>query len=357
MICFSNCIMKIVNIKSKYHIVKGCLKIISSIKKIFVYLRTSVKVISLIIISTLIIAGLVAFVYKPIYHVSLNGEFIGYCENKFELQDRIQEYIDHGDSENIAFVNVDELPEYKMCMLKKGIVPNDDEIFEKVKSTGTPYYKFYAITENDEEKIYVATFEEAETAVNSLKEKKSTNKDKLGILEKYETQMQTIVTSEEAISKLYIAPVVKKTVTVASTGSVDTSRNLNTTSQKISLGISFIQPVSGVITSRFGGRSLGTHSGLDIGVPTGTPIKAAAGGTVTFSGYQGTYGYLVVISHGNGVQTYYAHNSSLAVKAGQEVSQGQVISYSGSTGRSTGPHLHLEIRVNGVAQNPQNYIY
>lgn len=333
------------------------LKIISNIKKIFIYIRTSVKFISLIIIGALLISGLVAFIYKPIYHVSLNGESIGYTENKSELQDKIKEYMEHGDEENVAFVSIDTLPEYKMCMLKKGIVPNDDEIYEKVKNTGTPYYKFYAITEDGEEKIYVATFEDAETAINSLKEKKSTNQEKLGILEKYETQMQTIVTSEEAISKLYVAPVVKKTVTVASTGSVNTSRNLNTSGQKVSIGINFIQPVSGVVTSRFGGRSLGTHSGLDIGVPTGTPVKAAAGGTVTFSGYKGSYGNLVVITHENGVQTYYAHNNSLLVTAGQTVSQGEVISYSGSTGRSTGPHLHLEIRVDGVAQNPQNYLY
>ena len=333
------------------------LKIISNIKKLFIYIRTSVKFVSLIVIGVLLIVGLVAFVYKPIYHVSLDGEFIGYAENKSELQEKIREYMEHGEEEAVAFVNIDTLPEYSMCMLKKGIVPNDDEIYEKVKATGTPYYKFYAITEDGEEKIYVATFEDAETAINSLKEKKSTNQEKLGIIEKYESQMQTIVTSEEAVSKLYVAPVVKKTVAVASTGSVDTSRSLNTSSQKVSIGISLIQPVSGVITSRFGSRSLGTHSGLDIGVPTGTPIKAAASGTVTFSGYQGSYGYLVVITHENGVQTYYAHNSRLLVTAGQYVSQGELISYSGSTGRSTGPHLHLEVRVNGVAQNPQNYLY
>ena len=333
------------------------LKIISNIKKVFIYLRTSIKLISLIVIGILIIVGLVALIYKPIYHVSLNGEFIGYCANKSELQNKIKDYTEHGEEENIAFVNVDELPEYKICLLKKGIIPNDDEIYETVKATGTPYYKFYAITEDGEEKIYVSTFEEAEMAINSLKEKKSTNQEKLGILEKYETQMQTIVTSEEAISKLYIEPVVKKTVTVASTGSVDTSRNLNTSGQKVPIGISLIQPVSGVVTSRFGSRSLGTHSGLDIGVPTGTSVKAAAAGTVTFSGYKGSYGYLVVITHENGVQTYYGHCSSLLVSAGQYVSQGEVIAKSGSTGRSTGPHLHLEVRVNGIAQNPQNYLY
>ena len=90
----------------------------------------------------------------------------------------------------------------------------------------------------------------------------------------------------------------------------------------------------------------------------GTPIRAAASGTVTYAQYNsGGYGNLVIISHGNGVQTYYGHCSKLYVKAGQTVSQGEVISAMGSTGISTGSHLHWEVRINGVAQNPRNYLY
>ena len=121
-----------------------------------------------------------------------------------------------------------------------------------------------------------------------------------------------------------------------------------------------IRPVSGTITSRFGASSrirVSSHTGLDIATATGTPIKAASSGTVTFSGRKGSYGYMVVISHGNNVQTYYAHCSKLYVSAGQTVTQGQTIAAVGSTGNSTGPHLHLEVRVNGVAYNPQNYVY
>ena len=84
---------------------------------------------------------------------------------------------------------------------------------------------------------------------------------------------------------------------------------------------------------------------------------AAATGTVTFSGYKGSYGNMIVISHGNGVQTYYGHCSKLYVSAGTTVSQGQTIAAVGSTGNSTSPHLHLEVRINGVAYNPQNYVY
>ena len=122
----------------------------------------------------------------------------------------------------------------------------------------------------------------------------------------------------------------------------------------------YIWPASGKINSYFGGRyifgSNSYHSGIDIKVSYGQSIKAADGGTVTFSGYKGTYGYLVIIKHDNGTQTYYAHNSSLLVKAGDKVYQGQVIAKGGSTGRSTGNHCHFEVRVNGKAVNPLNYL-
>ena len=122
----------------------------------------------------------------------------------------------------------------------------------------------------------------------------------------------------------------------------------------------YIWPVYGRITSRFGYRSIfgsySYHSGLDIAVPYGTSVKASDGGTVTFAGYKGSYGYLVIITHGNGEQTYYGHNSSLLVSAGDKVYQGQTIAKAGSTGRSTGPHLHFEVRVNGQRTNPRGYL-
>ena len=100
-----------------------------------------------------------------------------------------------------------------------------------------------------------------------------------------------------------------------------------------------------------------THTGLDIAASTGTPIKVIADGTVTSAQYTGSYGYLVKVEHGNGVESWYAHTSKMYVKAGDEVKAGDVIAAVGSTGNSTGPHLHLEIRINGQHVNPQKYIY
>lgn len=123
---------------------------------------------------------------------------------------------------------------------------------------------------------------------------------------------------------------------------------------------SFAWPVSGPISSGFGYRSLlGTyriHEGIDIRGSYGAPIKAADGGTVVFAGWQGDYGYLVIVDHGNGLQTYYGHNSRLLVSAGDKVYKGQKIARMGSTGRSTGNHCHFGIKRNGTFVNPLRYL-
>jgi murein DD-endopeptidase MepM/ murein hydrolase activator NlpD len=118
----------------------------------------------------------------------------------------------------------------------------------------------------------------------------------------------------------------------------------------------FIWPVSGPLTSTFGPRWGRMHEGIDVSGATGTPIASAAAGTVIISGPQGGYGNLVVVDHGGGVSTAYAHLSSIAVGVGQAVAQGSVVGGLGNTGNSTGPHLHFEVRINGAAQNPLSYL-
>ena len=337
----------------------GCVKIINVLKKIYVYIRGAIRLISLTLVAAIMIVAAIVILYKPIYKVTINGEKIGYCEDKETLQIKINDYMENGEEgqKNVAFVQIDDMPEYQMCLQKKGIETNDEEIFNKIKETGVTYYRYYTIADDGKEKMSVATFEEAENAIKELKKKESRNSKDLTILEKYEVELPEISTKDQVVAKLY-----EKKVTVASSttkypnvnaSGFSTSRS--TTSAK-NLGISFIRPSSGVVTSRFGSRWGSTHTGIDLGAATGTPIKAAAGGTVIFSGWKGTLGKLVVISHGNGVQTYYAHCSSLLVSSGDTVSAGQLIAKIGNTGRSTGPHLHFEIRLNGYAINPQSYI-
>lgn len=121
-------------------------------------------------------------------------------------------------------------------------------------------------------------------------------------------------------------------------------------------------PVNAPITSNFGWRIhpiYGTrrlHAGTDFGVDEGTPVHAADGGVVVEAGWISGYGYTVIIDHGNGMSTLYAHNSDVAVSPGQTVSKGQVVSYSGNTGGSTGPHLHFEVRINGEPTDPMGYL-
>jgi murein DD-endopeptidase MepM/ murein hydrolase activator NlpD len=114
----------------------------------------------------------------------------------------------------------------------------------------------------------------------------------------------------------------------------------------------FVWPTSGVITSQMGARWGRLHAGIDIAGPIGTPVYAAADGTVCFTGVSGGYGNLIRINHGSDTVTYYAHLKSISVKEGQHVKKGQRIGYMGNTGRSTGPHLHFEIRKNGNPVDP-----
>lgn len=326
-------------------------------KKVIIHLKLWTKLAVIIMIALAIIGFLIFFIYKPTYSVTLNGEFIGYTEDKRKLQNKINDYIKTGDNNVIAFVEIDTLPEYKICLLKKGITTNTDEIFSKVISSGVPYYKYYAILENNEEKYYVQTYEEAEKVLNDLKAKDSNNKDKITYALKYNTELKTFTDTETAVAALYVE---KPKVTPKKVINKKINTSANVDYSNTALGISLIKPINGTISSRFGARSSirsSVHTGLDIAASKGTPIKAAAGGTVIYSGWKGSLGKLVVIDHGNGVETYYAHCNSLVASKGETISQGQVIAYVGSTGNSTGPHLHLEIRVNGVAKNPQNYLY
>lgn len=332
---------------------------INILKKIAITTRKSIKLVILMFLSAIILIGLVVLFYNPTYEVSLNGEIIGYTSNKSELQAKINTYTLENKEENIAFVQIDAMPTYELCLLKKDVATNDDEIYSKVTENGTPYYKYYAITEDKKEKFYVATFQDAEKVIDKLEDKNSANKDDIGIVEKYGKELKKFTGIEKCVSKLYEEKVVisKTTYSAPSASNYSTGRS----SAKVDLGINLINPTSGIITSRFGSNDSvrdHTHSGLDIAAPYGTAIKAAAGGTVTYSGSAGDgFGKYVIISHGNGVQTVYAHCSQLLVSAGQSVAQGEVIAKVGSTGNSTGNHLHFEIRLNGTQVNPQNYLY
>ena len=204
-----------------------------------------------------------------------------------------------------------------------------------------------------------------------------TNNSNIGTLKVYESVTYTGNGSDRITQALEVAK--DKTLTIGNNGTLSFNskngnvNNLGTiagnlSNVKDSTITSFTNSGTingninneGTITSRYGVSSRlrkSTHTGLDISAVTGTDIKVVADGTVISAGYRGSYGYLVKVDHGNGVETWYAHTSKMYVKKGDTVKAGDVIAGVGSTGNSTGPHLHLEIRVNGETVDPQDYLY
>ena len=254
------------------------------------------------------------------------------------------------------------MPEYHFTFIDKTENTSNEEILAKIEESAETTYKLYAVTIDGKEKVKVANLEEAENLVKELNKKYEESLNvKIGIVDVITTDkekdVKTIKTAKADLTKTLDSQLEKQTAASASSYT-----STSTTVKVASLnGVKLtVTPVSGTITSRFGSmesiRSSG-HTGLDIAAPKGTAIKAAASGTVTFSGYSGGYGNVVKISHGNGIMTYYAHCSQLYVTAGQTVSAGDVIAAVGSTGNSTGNHLHFEVVKDGVSLNPQNYLY
>lgn len=208
----------------------------------------------------------------------------------------------------------------------------------------------------------VKTIEEVPYTVKNVNDSKLykgvskvTEKGKTGSaeVEKQVTVLNGDVAKEDVINSRIITPAVQQVVAV---GTKVKSRSSSGYMAAASTG-AFSWPARGLITSRYGRRWGELHTGLDIAVPRGTAVKAADSGVVSFAGWNGGYGYCVIINHKNGYQTLYGHNSKLSVRAGQAVGKGQKIASSGSTGRSTGPHVHFEVRKNGVPQNPSGYLH
>lgn len=301
-------------------------------------------------IAFFIIITVVIIKYNPVYKVQLNGETIGYIKSKKVMEDIINNEVLTSDSPCAVFTTLNEEPTYEL-MLSSTNCNDESKIAEVLLENTTTLYKIYAITINDEAKTYVNTWEEAESIIEEMKAEYAESIDvNISVLEQYTENIEEIGTVELAVAK----------------ANIDTDlRQIKVEQEKIAAstfnGVYFeVRPVVGNITSRYGAAESirdHTHAGLDIAAPAGTDIKASAPGTVSYSGWMGGYGYLIIIDHENGVQSYYGHCSKLYANVGDEVSAGDVIAAVGSTGNSTGNHLHFEIRLNGSTINPQKYIY
>jgi peptidoglycan DL-endopeptidase CwlO len=166
-------------------------------------------------------------------------------------------------------------------------------------------------------------------------------------------QVQSEIQESQALASASAQLAAKLRAAESQAGGVATSSSSEPAAPS---GSGFAWPLSGPITSPFGMRWGTLHPGIDIGVPTGTPIHAAGSGTVIWCGWMSGYGNLVMIDHHNGLATLYGHQSRIAVGCNQDVSQGQVVGYVGCTGFCTGPHLHFEVRLNGTPVDPLGYL-
>ena len=345
------------------------------------YTKEAAKTLKLVTIGSAIVLTVVCIKYKPAYKVTISGETIGFINNKEKIESKIEKYI-NDTSGNIAYREIKTLPEYELKLINRDKAIEEKEVMLAVENATTTTYKAFAVTSDGEQKVIVATQEEAESIINDLKNGLTPEVYlKLGIIDVYSTDLK-IDSKEVAMNTLNDFKVAKvteyetkkaeeeriakekaekeKAEKKARTMRLATSTTVSSAPSGSLNGLALSVPVSGSISSRFGSRSSvrsSAHTGLDISASAGTGIRAIAQGTVSFAAYKGTYGNLVIVDHGNGIQSYYAHCSALYVSPGQSVGPGTTIAAVGSTGNSTGPHLHLEIRINGSPVNPQNYLY
>lgn len=286
--------------------------------------------------------------FKVVYAVIVDNKQEGYIKNQKEFEDIINNDILKIAGNNIDFVSLSAEPKYEIKLLSRTEKTDEEQIISKLKNKANVTYKFYEVALDNETKEYVDTLEEAENVVNNLKQEYDKDLElNIQIIERFTQNREDIKTNSIEIAENNLEDQVKEIV------EENNMPNIN--------GIKLAQlPVRGTITSRYGVSSRirsSNHTGLDIACKSGTPIKVVSNGTIVFAENKGSYGNLVKVSHGNGIETWYAHCSKIYAKVGEKVKAGDIIAAVGSTGNSTGPHLHLEIRINGNPVNPQNYLY
>ncbi len=332
--------------------------------KLKYYTKEILKYFNIGIIGIGFIIAIILIKYKPIYKVTISGEEIGYVQNKKEFKESLKTSLIE-ENKNVDNIELKSDPEYELKLVNRETKTNEEQIAIKIEEDAIITYKYYDIALNNETIETVNTIEEAEEIVNQAKNENTEQELDLSILEKYTQNKDEVKVAEIEVTKTDVNNKITETLEKqeaekqAEEAAKKAKEELDAMPEINGIKIA-TKPISGTITSRYGESSRlrkSTHTGLDISATTGTDIKAVASGTVTCAKYSGSYGNLVKIDHGNGVETWYGHTSKMYVKVGQEVKVGDVIAAVGSTGNSTGPHLHLEIRINGTHVNPQKYLY
>lgn len=286
----------------------------------------------------------------------LNNHMVGYVANEEEgkeiLKNLSQKYIDDKaiDNKNIISIKVNTDAKYVDENVKLKEVKSQETIIEKILKI------------NREETIPAAKVDISVTEINKVSIEPSIKVVSTSTLYLGESKKQQGTSGQKQVTKkvTYTNGKISKSNILEEkvlTPQKDTLI-LNGSKNPIGVGIAFLtRPTArGAITSPYGSRWGETHHGMDIGASFGDPIGAALDGTVEYVGYNNIYGNMIILNHGGGIETVYGHASAILTKVGKKVNKGDIIGKVGSTGRSTGPHLHFELRYNGVAINPSAYI-
>jgi hypothetical protein len=314
--------------------------------------------------------GFMAWKFKFVYMVEMGGVELGLVNDKDKFEKDIKDTLEDLE-EPVVSAKLKENPKYSLRLVDKEDIDVDDNyVFAKVEEKIEKTYRYYNIKEDDKLLAKVSTTEEKDNLLKELEEAKQVKDLKV---EEEQTKEYYIISYEEAKqlastnvdnienekkSKLAKEKIEKRNTNIVKNirrgGTVSASSSSNASAMLGSL--SFRRPLN---SSRVSAGYLGYpgHRGIDFPSPQGTPVMAAESGTVTTVMYSNkSYGNRVIIDHGNGISTLYGHNSTIGVSLGQKVSKGQTIAGVGSTGNSTGNHVHFEIRINGKPINPTSYV-
>ena len=314
--------------------------------------------------------GFMAWKFKFVYMVEMGGVELGLVNDKDKFEKDIKDTLENLE-EPVVSAKLQENPKYSLRLVDKDDIDVDDNyVFAKVEEKIEKTYRYYNIKEDDKLLAKVSTKEEKDNLLKELKEAKQVKdikveeeKTKEYYIISYEEAKQLASTNVDNIenekkNKLEKEKIEKRNTNIVKNirrgGTVSASSSSNASAMLGSL--SFRRPLN---SSRVSAGYLGYpgHRGIDFPSPQGTPVMAAESGTVTTVMYSNkSYGNRVIIDHGNGISTLYGHNSTIGVSLGQKVSKGQTIAGVGSTGNSTGNHVHFEIRINGKPINPTSYV-
>lgn len=324
---------------------------------------STLKFISFSFISLALIFSAVMFTllnaYKPVVKAYINGEAIGYFASEQQFDEVYNQLVT--EKQNIdpnVKTYLESEPTFETSYVKNSLLA-EQNVYTNLRAKIKTEYTIYNVAVDGENKMTFSSKDEAEKYSENLK--KEVSKLNVAINQEKVAELGEMTSIERADAIL--KDIVDRNKPVEVPKATVTKKKIYTYTYNVpTIGATSVAATgSGVwpsVNRRVNCHWMGYagHTGTDIGGAIGTAIYAYRSGTVTFSGWGNGYGKYVVINHGDGMQTYYAHCSELLVSAGQTVSEGQMIAKIGMTGYTTGPHLHFEIRINGVPVNAYPYI-